>query len=81
MISKATKKRMQLDTFAAERSAVTDLIDDMDEAGDNELESAVGSVESEDDKSVGTDATGNEEEISDDKEEEDPVVDSSNTWT
>ena len=82
MIPKATKKRMRLATFAAARSAVTDLIDDLDEAGDNELESAVGTVDSGDDESVVTFATCHEEEeISEDEEEEDHVADSGNTWT
>ena len=70
---------MRLATFTAARSAVVDLIDDMDEAGNNELELAVGSVESQDDESVCTDVTGNEEEIFKDEEEEDPMADSGNT--
>ena len=88
MIPKATKKRMRLATFAAARSAVTDLIDDLDEAGDNELESAVGTgtVDSGDDESVVTFATCHKEEVIVGsrwllEEEEDPVADSGNTWT
>ena len=52
-----------------------------DDLGDAVDESAVGSVESQDNESVGTDVTGNEEEISEDEEEEDPGVESGNTWT
>jgi len=55
-----------------------ELADDLGHAVD---ESAVGSVESQDDESVDTNVTGNEEEISEDKEEEDPGAESGNTWT
>ena len=90
-IPKETKKRIRLATFAAARSAVTDLIPAMEGGGvsdlNNDLEDVadeseeLGSLKSKDDDSVVSDVTGNEEETTEDNEEKDLEVLHGNTWS